>query len=548
MSDQQWPDLSAPYPGGGQPSQDPATPPAPSQEGAPSPYLSQPSQPMTPFGTPPDPAQTGQPSQYGQYGQPGQYGEPGQYGQYGQQPQSQAPNPYGQPAAPSQPMYPYGQPAAPSQPMYPYGQPAAPSQPMYPYPQGDPTVQSTPLSQPAAPSQPMYPYGQPSAPSQPLTPYGQFGGPSQALPPQPQKPRRSLKWLWITLGVLVVLLAAGGGGAVYVVSQLAAPATAATQFCTDLKSQNYDAAYAQLSNSLHSQYTHDQFVQGNQALDQLEGLVTACAPSTSGGGYHYSFGANTATIAASITRSKQSANLTGTLSLASEGGAWKVSGITTSLLGVNLGAVQAASGFCTALENKDYTTASGLLDSTISIAPSDWTTWDQIGGAISKCSLQGLGTGNTDSAASFEIGISRSTGGLQTGALGLTLEGSAWKVISVDAGLLGPDLGPLKIGTQFCQDLLTGNYTDAWGLLSSAAQADFVSKSQFEASFALPSGVYWASFTPKLSTYNVSGTSGNYDATAVLSNGSVSVNVTLSLTFVEDGTDWKVDTVVPSAG
>ena len=539
MSDPQWPNLSSPYPGGGQQSQDPSAPYYNPQQAASS-YGTRPSRPMSPYGSPDDasqygqqgqPGQYGQPSQYGQYGQSGQqgqsnqYGQYGEYSQYGQQP-SQAPNPYEQPGAPVYPTGPYGQPAAPSQPMYPY-----------PYPTGDSTVQSTPFSQP------LYPYGQPTAPSQPLMPYGEFGPPSSGLAPAmpPAKRKRSLTWLWITLGVLVVLLAAGGGGAVYVVGQLAAPATAAKAFCNDLKAQSYDAAYSMLSSSLHTQYSHDQFVQGSQALDQIEGQVTACQPSTSGGGYHYSFGANTASVAAAISRNKEAGSLSGTLRLTSESGSWKVSGIDTSLLGVSLGALQTANTFCSALQNKDYTTATGLFDSSLKVAQTDWATWDQIGGTIKTCALQGLGTGNTDSAASFEISVARANSGNQSGALALALESGSWKVSKLDAGLLGPDLGPLKVGGQFCQDILKGDFGSAYGLLSSGLQQAVGSKDKVAQAFALPAGVYFANCTAKLSSYKASGSSGSYDATLVISNGSQTANVTMSLSFVQESGGWKVD-------
>ena len=528
MSDPQWPDLSSPFPTGGgqQQSQDPATTPYSPSPGAPSPYGPAPSQPASPFGSSND---------------PGQHGQYGQYGQYGQQPPAQTPNPYEQPGSQSgYPASPYEQTGGATYPSSPYGQPAAPSRPMSSYSQDDPTVQSTPFSRPAAPSQPMYPYGQPAAPSQPLAPYGQFG-PSTYAPPQPPQRKRSLTWLWITLGALVVLIAAGGGGAIYVVSQLVAPAAAATQFCNDLKTQSYDAAYTLLSSSMRAQYSHDQYVQGNQALDQLEGQVTACKPQTSGSGYHYGFGATTAAVAASISRNKQSSSLTGSLRLVSEGGAWKVSAVDTSLLGVNLGALQTATAFCSAAQSKDYATATSLIDSSLKVAQTDWATWDQIGGTISKCELQGLGTGNTDSAASFEVSVSRASGGNQTGALGLALESGAWKVSSIDAGLLGPDTGPLKVGAQFCHDILTANYSDAFGLFSSGLQKAVGSKDKLAADFALPSGVYFANCAPKLSTYKVSGTSGGYDAILKLSNGSQSANVTMSLNFIEDGSAWKVD-------
>ena len=97
--------------------------------------------------------------------------------------------PYGQPGAPSQPLYPYGQPGMyPTMPPYPAesGQPATvdPSQPLYPYPYG----------QPGAPSTPLYPYGQPGAPSTPLYPYGGYGPPSQGFPAADSRTQEIASW------------------------------------------------------------------------------------------------------------------------------------------------------------------------------------------------------------------------------------------------------------------------------------------------------------------------------------------------------------------
>ncbi|MFI5272266.1 MAG: hypothetical protein ACHQ4H_04440 [Ktedonobacterales bacterium] len=515
MSNPKWPG-GPPWqqPGGGQEPVDPTPTPYPPSQGAPYPYQTPP-QPPYPYGPPSEAGQ--QPNPYNPY------------------------NPYAPAADPGQSHYPYGQPAAPSQPMYPYGQPANPSQPMYPYTQGDAATQQSPFGYPAAPSQPMYPYGQPANPSQPMYPYGQFGPPSQGFPVPAARPRRSLKWLWITLAVVIVLLVGAGGGAVYVVGQLAAPATAAVQFCTDLKGQSYDAAYTMLSVPLQGQYTHEQFVQGSQALDQLDGPVTACQPATSGNSYHYSFGATVATVGATIARGKTSSGLTGTLHLKNENGAWKVDGIDTSLLGVNLSALQAATSFCAALQSKDYTTAASLLGSELQgqVAKADWDTWDQIGGTISLCNLQSLGSGNSDSAASMAVSVTRAKSGNKTGSLALALEGGAWKVSQIDAGLLGDDLAPLKVATRFCGDFVSGKWSDAYKLLSSDLQAQH-SEVNFEQTFALPAGAKYVSCAPQYTTYKVTGGNAAITMTMNITDAGANLTATFKLDFQQNGTDWKV--------
>ena len=87
-------------------------------------------------------------------------------------------------------------------------------------------------------------------------PYGQ----TVAAPAPPYAPKkRSLKWLWITLGVVGALIIVGGGAAVFALVQYAQPASAAATFCQDLKTQNYDAAYGMLSAKLKAAYTDKAF-------------------------------------------------------------------------------------------------------------------------------------------------------------------------------------------------------------------------------------------------------------------------------------------------
>ncbi|MGZ3673479.1 MAG: hypothetical protein ACXVCO_04155, partial [Ktedonobacterales bacterium] len=298
--------------------------------------------------------------------------QPGQQPPFISQPAQLGGYPYSQPAAPSQPFNPYGQPAqqafdpnaAPAEQTQ---QPDAPSQPLYPY------------GQPAAPSQPLYPYGQPAAPSQPLNPYGQYGQygqPSQTLPGQPGQfgpPSQALpggmpmaqsrgmpRGLIIgSIVALVILLLAGSGTAFAVTQVQPAAATAAAKFCTALKSQDYTTAYSELSAKLKGQYSQTQFTQDMSTLDKADGSVTTCQQSSGSNAYTYSLGSSTATDLILIARGSNS--LQGLVHMTNAGNLisadWKVDAIDTSLLGVNLKALEATTAFCTALQNKDYTTA-----------------------------------------------------------------------------------------------------------------------------------------------------------------------------------------------
>lgn len=149
---------------------------------------------------------------------------------------------------PNQP--PYGQP---EQPQQPYEQPdtnyTSPSyyeQPGYTQPQQQPAYGQLP------------PYGQ-SGYAQP--PYGQpgYGQPPYGQPPfvpQPQQPKKSRRWLWITLSIIgglvvltcVVCVIAGAFG-VNFLKQAAGPAFVTGEYYQYLKQGDYSKAYALLDNN-----------------------------------------------------------------------------------------------------------------------------------------------------------------------------------------------------------------------------------------------------------------------------------------------------------
>jgi hypothetical protein len=424
-------------------------------------------------------------------------------------------------------------------PMYPYGVPADPSQPMPPY------------GQPGAPSMPMYPYGQPGGPSMPMYPYGMPGAPSQGFPTMaPAQPKKSHKKLWISLAVVTVLLAASGGGVAFALQQLSAPANAAIQFCANLKSQNYDAAYDMLTAKMQGQYTHQQFSQGSQVLDTAEGQVTGCKPSTSGNAYQYSLGASTATVSAVIDRNTQG-SLSGALHLKNENG-WKIDAIDTSLLGVNLTSLQTVQGFCAAMISKNYTSAYSYLGSALTsqsstaLFTSATGLWDLVDGPVTACNLTTIATSNTDTATTLGASVTRSTRGAQSGSISLDVEGGSWKISSIDQSLLGTDLAPLDTINQFCGYLKANHLDSAYNLLSSGIKQD-ISKSQFESLdyFGMPAGVKWTTCQPRLSTYKIQSGEASVDTDLRIAGTyqGIPINQSLALTFfaIQEGTSWKVD-------
>ncbi|HLZ21996.1 MAG TPA: hypothetical protein VKQ30_07730 [Ktedonobacterales bacterium] len=552
MSNPNWPDDSQLYPG------TPAQQPAPQQPANPTPFNTDPNAPArqdSPYG------QTPMPPIPSPYDQPAS-AQPG----YGQQPPT--PNPYsygappsapfGQPYAP-QPMSPgvdqtnqggmmpgMGDPyAQPATPMPPYGYPGTPSQQLpgyqgnFGYPgtpsQALPGYQGTPSQQlpgyPGSPSQALY--GQPAAPSMPMYGQPQWGMPSQTLGGGAPATKRSKKPLFIALAIVAVLLLLVGGGAAYVVNSLGAPAVAATQFCGDLKAQNYSAAYGMFSSTLRGTYSSDLFTKGAQALDAVEGTVTQCDKAAGSNAYTYSFGASTATLQAVMTRGKQG-QLTGQILLKNENGSWKVDSLDTSLLGINLSALQTVNGFCQALQTGDYETAYGILGTTPqgAISESDFVTNakldDKYDGTLSACSLVTIGTGNTDTATTLTVSVTRAKLGAKTGNVALDVESGAWKIATIDTSILGSDYRPLLVAQAFCTDYQKNDLTKAYGLMAPDAG---VSKSDFIAWFQLPSGIALTQCGVNVSSYKVTGTTASVQVNITIADPSTGATLKANIAF-----------------
>ncbi|GEM_PF-707170 len=527
-----------------------------------------------------------------QYGQPGSYGPAGVNDPYGRPPNPSQPmtsNPYGpgasygttQPSGPYQPYQsgdysPQGDPNAPTYVPAPsggYPQPGAPSGGYPQYQQPAPSGgypqqgQSGAYGQPVAPGQ-TNPYGQQQQYGQ-YGQYGQYAPYSQTLasspvyappgtptegypqagvaPAAPPKRSRTGMIVGIVAAVVIVALLAGGAG-YYFLSYLPMQARAqvtsvARGFCDDLTTQNYVSAYEATGSALHSKYTQTLFTQDFAALDKAEGAASACSGSLS-----FTYGNSTATYATTLTRST-SGPLQGALHLKQEGGTWKVDAIDTALLGVNLEALQTELGYCSALEQQDYTTAYSYLDSSVqaSTSQTDYTNTenlhDQINGKVTACTVTSIGTPNDDTQATMTVSITRANLAAQTGTVTLTNQGSKWTISQLATSAEGEDVGPYMVGQQYCADISAGNYSAAYSLTAADFQA-LVTEAQFAAGWQPVSGVTveWSCGKPDLSTYQVSGSSASYDflLTATVPGGG-SNSQTAKLLFSNDGTSWKVE-------
>ncbi|HEX6817777.1 MAG TPA: hypothetical protein VF120_05335 [Ktedonobacterales bacterium] len=344
-----------------------------------------------------------------------------------------------------------------------------------------------------------------------------------ASPPDAPK-KRSLKWLWITLAVVAALLIVGGGGAIFALVQYAQPAAAAGTFCGDLKAQNYTAAYNMLSAKMQAAYNSTAFAQGNAALDAAEGKVTACGAASGSSAYQYSLGGSTATLTATLTREKQG-SLQGGVHLVNQSG-WKVDGLDTSLLGINLGALQTLGSYCAAMESQNYSTAYGFLGGTLASDAGSADIFaeiaqlqDQVDGKVTGCAITAIPAGNTDTSTTVTATLTRSTLGAKSGNITLTATNGTWKITQVADALQGTDLGPLVTGSIFGLALVGGDFADAYKLLTPELQAQFT-QTQFQQLFALPAGYKYVAATPDLSTYKVTSTSASYAGTVTYTDPS----------------------------
>jgi hypothetical protein len=375
-----------------------------------------------------------------------------------------------------------------------------------------------------------------------------WGAPSHAgwqaqTPAAPQ--RKSRRKLWITLAVIAALLVVTGGGVGFAAVQYFAPSAMAGVFCGNLKAQNYTAAYQLLDSAMKSQFSGDQFTQDAQTLDRAEGAVLDCKGTAA---YHHSLGGSTAAMGLAITRAT-AGTFTGTVRLVNEAGSWKVDGLDTSLLGVNLDALHTAASYCAALQAKKYSDAYALLGTaqTSKTKASDFAQaaqWhDQIDGPVSACQVTGLGSGNTDSAANLTLSITRDKLGEKHDALGLDVESAAWKISAVGAQLQGTDLSALRVGLRFCGDMSNSNYTDAFSLLSATGKGN-ATEDQFAAAFSgATDGIQLTACSPEISTYTTTTTvaSMTVDLTVMQLSTSQTGHGKATLKLSHSGSAWKVD-------
>jgi hypothetical protein len=367
---------------------------------------------------------------------------------------------------------------------------------------------------------------------------------SASLPTLSRAPRRVL---WIALGTLAALLLVICACAALALSQYTAPMNTVTQFCADLQGARYDRAYGLLGGVLRTHYSTTQFIDAAIALDRTEGRITACASSSTNGGYSYTLGGSSASAAIMLARAK-AGTLRGSLALTSEQGAWRVSDVDTSLLGVRLDALVAMDDFCAALMGQSYAAAYMLLAGAAqaSVKQADFVQvaqWqDAVDGAVNACDVEGIGAGANDAAVSFAVSATRAKLGQKQGDVKLAVEDGTWRVSSIATSLNGSDLGPLVVGNQFCDDVAKGNTSGLYGLVSPG----YLGGLTLTLIYNGVAGIQWSGCTLDATTYKAASGKVSYSASMAITKKSNGQTTHTPVTFqtVQVSGAWKVDNIV----
>jgi hypothetical protein len=197
-----------------------------------------------------------------------------------------------------------------------YGQPPYEHYGQYGPPQQAPQYEQPPHGQPPYGQ---YPYGQPPYGAPPIPNYAQA----------PQQPKKSLRWLWITLGIvggILVLACAGCGIFTYFAGKaavnLAGPAFTVGEYYQFVKQQDYAQAYALLDRNATISIAgrslpapdEQSFATAAQTVD------TSLAPVS-----NFSVqpnGSDTSHLTVRVTRGSQTYDVH--LTLTQVGGSWKI--------------------------------------------------------------------------------------------------------------------------------------------------------------------------------------------------------------------------------
>lgn len=241
-----------------------------------------------------------------------------------------------------------------------------------------------------------------------------YVGPVPGYVPGAPVKRRNRRFIWIGLGVLVVIALAVVG---YIYFTRSTPEKTLDAYCNALLGQDYLTAYNQLATGLQHNETESGFAQ----MVEAQGKITSCS--------HGSANINGATALVNFifaSSSGQNSNSPVTL-IQDSGNTWRIS--------VPFPPAITLTTYCHALKNKNYQTAydqlSNSLRSQLSevVYETNESQGDRSVGGISNCTVSNVNEG--DSSATGTITFLAGNGQTGIDHYTLTNESGIWKISGV---------------------------------------------------------------------------------------------------------------------
>jgi hypothetical protein len=300
--------------------------------------------------------------------------------------------------------------------------------------------------------------------------------------------------------IMFVVLASACGG------PNSTPTLTLTNYCSALKSSDYQTAYNQWSGGGIKGVSESQFA----AVYKVYGKVTDCAP----GNVNDSAGTGSVNITFANL-----GNVVYDATLVNNNGTWQIQKMvprSTPTLVLNL--------YCLSLVNGDYQTAYNLFSSTIQSQATEQqfasTVTNNGARNVTDCAVNNV----DDSAGTGTVTITVSTGTVSTENYTLTQENGVWRIE-------GFTRTPTETLNNYCSALKTQDYQAAFNDLSSAAQNQVGSADQLASSYS-------SNKVTDCTVSNTDDTNGTGTISYTYADGSTAV---FNYTLVQQNNDWLID-------
>jgi len=242
------------------------------------------------------------------------------------------------------------------------------------------------------------------------------------------------------IGIIFALLGAGLLVASYNTAQAnIQPERAVQNFCQDLQSRRYAAAYTLLSSSYTPKLSEAEFTHLSELQDQVDGKIRAC-PLATGLSFDLAFGTPQSHTSYVVTILRDQPH-SGHIDVIWQGNNWKVDALEQSLTGTNIGPLLAVQTFCQAIMQADYATAYSTLSTRQQSLATEPVFADQfrlaLGGPVklNGCTMNygtyTLEAGSASVTTTFNLTIAAASGSMTTRlvtVLKLAMENGAWKI------------------------------------------------------------------------------------------------------------------------